>query len=204
LTRLEQASGQAIFYNWAVPAPEDAAGQHFNGRLVAVAMFIELFKYKQWADCRTLDAVRAIDSTAHAASFAFARQQLNHMVRVEELFQARLLKEADPHDSTNTASLPGIDELDRRMSDSNQWFAGYIGALEGGQLGQSFSFRFVDGKQGSMTAQEMLFHVVNHGTYHRGAIGHALDLAGAPRPADTYTVFIHAAEPARRGREGAS
>lgn len=49
-----------------------------------------------------------------------------------------------------------------------------------------------------MTRQEILFHIVNHGTYHRGAIGHALDLAGAPRPADTYTVFIHAAQPQRR------
>ena len=46
-----------------------------------------------------------------------------------------------------------------------------------------------------MTRQEILFHIVNHGTYHRGAIGHALDLAGAPRPADTYTLYIHSAQP---------
>ncbi|MCW8365484.1 DinB family protein, partial [Pseudomonas aeruginosa] len=37
----------------------------------------------------------------------------------------------------------------------------------------------------------VLFHTVNHGTYHRGAIGHALDLAGAPRPADTYTCLLY-------------
>lgn len=44
-----------------------------------------------------------------------------------------------------------------------------------------------------------LYHLINHGTYHRGAIGHALDLAGAARPADTYTVFVHATELGRRG-----
>jgi uncharacterized damage-inducible protein DinB len=44
-----------------------------------------------------------------------------------------------------------------------------------------------------------MFHLVNHGSYHRGAIGHALDLADASRPADTFTVFIHSAEPHRRG-----
>jgi uncharacterized damage-inducible protein DinB len=49
-----------------------------------------------------------------------------------------------------------------------------------------------------MTRQEILFHIVNHGTYHRGAIGHALDLVGAVRPADTYTVFSHSVEPSRR------
>jgi len=50
----------------------------------------------------------------------------------------------------------------------------------------------------SLTREEVIYHLINHGTYHRGAIGHALDLARAPRPADTYTVFVHAAEPERR------
>lgn len=30
------------------------------------------------------------------------------------------------------------------------------------------------------------------------SFGHALDLAGAPRPADTYTLYIHSAQPERR------
>jgi uncharacterized damage-inducible protein DinB len=64
---------------------------------------------------------------------------------------------------------------------------------------QPVCFQFVDGKPGRMTRLEILFHIINHSTYHRGAIGHSLDLAQVPHPADTYTVFIHAAEPERRG-----
>ncbi|KQV97205.1 DinB family protein [Rhizobacter sp. Root1221] len=161
-------------------------------------MLIETFKYKQWADRRTLDAVGTMDENEHPSSTAFARQQLNHMVRVEELFKARLLGELAPHASTNTESVPDLDELDRRMTASNLWFARYIGQLDSSQLNQSLNFQFVDGLQGTMTRREILFHIVNHGTYHRGAIGHALDLAEAVRPADTYTVFIHAVEPSRR------
>ena len=56
-------------------------------------------------------------------------------------------------------------------------------------------FNLVDGKRGAMTYHEILFHIINHGTYHRGAIGHALDQAQVPHPADTYTVFIHEVEP---------
>jgi uncharacterized damage-inducible protein DinB len=56
----------------------------------------------------------------------------------------------------------------------------------------------VDGKQGMLSREEAIFHFVNHGTYHRGAIGHALDCAEGSRPADTYTVFIRGAEPERR------
>lgn len=165
-------------------------------------MLIETFKYKQWADRRTLDAVAAIDASRNSSSLAFARQQLNHMVRVEELFRARLLGESAPHDSTNTEVVPALDELDRRLSASNRWLAGYVESLAADQLAEVLHFQFVDGKRGSMSRQEILFHLVNHGTYHRGAIGHALDLAGAARPADTYTMFIHADEPGRRLQRG--
>jgi uncharacterized damage-inducible protein DinB len=96
--------------------------------------------------------------------------------------------------------VPELDELDRRLSASNAWFARYLEEIDPALSTQVCRFVFVDGLPGSLSRQEILFHVVNHGTYHRGAIGHALDLAGAQRPADTYTVFIHAEESARRAR----
>jgi len=161
-------------------------------------MLVEMFKYKQWADRRTLDAVGKMDLGSVSFSTAFARQQLNHMVRVEELFKARLLGELEAHPSTNTEIVPDLQELDRRLTGSNTWLEHYVDQLESSRLDELLTFRFVDGLSGTMTRQEVLFHLVNHGTYHRGAIGHALDLAGAARPADTYTVFIHAAEPSRR------
>lgn len=162
-------------------------------------MFLQAFKYKQWADQRTLDAIQFIDAARFPSSMAFARQQLNHMVRVEELFRARLAGDAEPHQSTNTDVVPELDALALRLGLSNQWFASYAESLPAEHHQQTVAFTFVDGKRGRMTRQEMLFHIVNHGTYHRGAIGHCLDLAEAPRPADTYTVFIHAADPQRRG-----
>ncbi len=72
-------------------------------------MFDEAFAYKRWAMERTLDAVRAVDAQAFPASIAFARQQLNHIVIVEELFRARLLDEAPPHAATNTTDVPTLE-----------------------------------------------------------------------------------------------
>ena len=120
------------------------------------------------------------------------------MVIVEELFRARLLGNEAPHHATNTEVVPTLDELDVRLMLSNEWFLHYVGESPSEMLNDKISFQFVDGKQGRLTRLETLFHIVNHGTYHRGAIGHALDLAKAVRPADTFTVFIHAVEPERR------
>jgi len=54
-------------------------------------MLFEAFKYKQWSDRRTLDAIERIDTQKFSSAAAFAAQQLNHMIIVEALFKARLL-----------------------------------------------------------------------------------------------------------------
>lgn len=162
-------------------------------------MLLVALRYKAWADRRTLDAVASIDARRFADAAAFARQQLNHMVRVEEIFRARLLGTAEPHSTTNSEVVPELADLGKRLDASNEWLQGYVRAASPETLRESIRFTFTDGKAGKLSREEVLFHLVNHGTYHRGAIGHALDLANAARPADTFTVFIHAAEPHRRG-----
>lgn len=155
-------------------------------------------KYKAWADRRTLDAVASIDVVVGVSQFEFARQQLNHMVRVEELFRARLTGTSEPHKTTNSAEVPNLASLDSRLTESNLWLQEYASKLSEEERQEQIRFTFTDGKTGMMSREEMLYHLINHGTYHRGAIGHALDLAKAERPADTYTVFVHATEPTRR------
>lgn len=164
-------------------------------------MLVDAYRYKTWADQRTLQAVAELASgDPGAAALAFMCQQLNHMVIVEELFRARLLGEAVPHSATNTEVVPPFEALQQRLVASNAWAVGYLAGLDAEALAQPVTFRFADGQYGRLSRQEVLFHLVNHATYHRGAIGHALDLAGGKRPADTYTVFIHGAEPHRRQR----
>lgn len=161
-------------------------------------MLTHAFAYKQWADQRTLQAVRTLAPANQPQAYAFACQQLNHMVMVEELFRARLQGLPAPHAATNSVQLPTLDELERRLLASDAWLASHIAALTPESAAQIIRFVFADGQAGSMSQQEILFHILNHGTYHRGAIGHALEQAGAQRPADTYTLYIHAAEPQRR------
>lgn len=161
-------------------------------------MFAHAFAYKQWADQRTLQAIATLDATTQSATLGFVCQQLNHMLIVEELFRARLLGLPAPHAATNSAQLPELAELERRLLASDAWFASHVASVEPASAAEIIRFVFADGLAGSMSREEILFHILNHGTYHRGAIGHALEQAGALRPADTYTLYIHAAEPQRR------
>jgi len=162
-------------------------------------LLLDALCYKAWADRRTLDAVAEIDAQRFPSARAFARQQLNHMVRVEEIFRARLLATEEPHSSTNSEVVPELADLGKKLAASNEWLQSYVRSASPAQLQESIRFTFTDGKPGLLNREEVIFHLLNHGSYHRGAIGHALDLANASRPADTFTVFIHSAEPHRRG-----
>jgi uncharacterized damage-inducible protein DinB len=159
-------------------------------------LLIKALRYKIWADQTILQAVQALpDGSSNAA---FAHQQLHHIVLVQELFLARLQGTNDPHTATNSTPVPGLSELTQRLLAANDRLLAYYSTADEQQLGQVIRFVFSDGQRGSLSRAEILFHLINHASYHRGAIGHTLDLAGVHRPADTYTVFVHASEPQRR------
>jgi len=156
------------------------------------------FRYKQWSNQRLLNAVRQIDKQRFPEEYAFIKQQFNHIAIVEALFKARLLGQAAPHTATNTEILPSLHQLEQNIYELDLWSIQFSQNLQIEQLQQQLAFQFTDGKYGKLSIEEMLFHLINHATYHRGNIAHALHHAGITHPADTYTVFIHETEPQRR------
>jgi uncharacterized damage-inducible protein DinB len=160
--------------------------------------FEKLFLYKQWSDRRLFQAIGQIDQVKYLEDYQFAQQQFNHMIIVEELFRSRLENTRALHTQTNTEVLPAFEELQQRIKHSHVWFIEFVKQIESDQLAEIIHFQFIDKKTGSLSIEEMLFHIINHGTYHRGNIAHALHHAQITHPADTYTVFIHQYEPERR------
>lgn len=102
------------------------------------------------------------------------------------------------HTQTNTDVLPAFEVLQQRIEASDVWFTNFVQHIQVEQLSDVIHFQFIDQKMGRLSVEEILFHIINHGTYHRGNIAHALHHANVEHPADTYTVFIHQFEPERR------
>ena len=161
-------------------------------------MIVQAFDYKQWADERTLDSIGRINRTVFSEPYAFVLQQINHMIIVEELFRSRLENMPPPHKATNSEIIPEFDKLKHRLVVSGKWYFNYVSDLDIEKKQRVISFKFADGNYGSMSVKEIIFHIINHGSYHRGSIAHALDLAEVAHPADGYGIYIHEAEPSRR------
>ena len=118
---------------------------------------------------------------------------------VDSIFAAHLAGVAHEFTATNTVETPALDALRDTVATRDRWYVDYVANLTPTQLEESIAFTFTDGAAGRMSREEMLAHIITHGSYHRGAVGRILAQASVPPPRDIFTVYLHQSEPARRG-----
>ena len=157
-----------------------------------------LFAQKSWANNELFNLIATVSSEQHAAAVHNAIRTLNHIYVVDRIFRGHLISEPHGYASTNTDDTPGLGELQFSVAQTDAWFENYVSKTPISQLSESVAFRFTDGDAGAMTREEMLFHVITHGSYHRGNVGQVLKAISVAPPRDLYTKFLHVSEPARR------
>lgn len=157
-----------------------------------------LFAQKSWANRELFDVVAAITSAENAAALHTAIRTLNHIYVVDRIFRAHLLGERHPYTATNTPETPELGELHFAVTETDLWFENYVSNIGDPALAERLAFQFTDGDAGRMTREEMLFHVLTHGAYHRGNVGQLLKGISVAPPRDLLTKFLHVHEPSRR------
>ena len=157
-----------------------------------------LFAQKSWANRELFDAVSGVTAAEHEASRHAAIRTLNHIYVVDRIFRAHLAGETHTYTASNTTETPELGELHFAVAETDLWFENYVGKVDNDALETRLSFQFTDGDPGRMTGEEMLFHVLTHGAYHRGNVGQILKGISVSPPRDLFTKFLHVHEPSRR------
>ncbi|AZO08939.1 MULTISPECIES: DinB family protein [unclassified Mesorhizobium] len=164
----------------------------------ATILLRSLLAYQAWANDELLETLAGIDPQRNAKERHAALRLMNHIHVVSRIFSAHLTGVAHGYASDNTEETPKPAQLRAAMAASDRWFLDYVEAVSERDLSEPVAFTFTDGDSGCMTRQEMLTHVVVHGSYHRGEIGRMLAGIVVSPPWDTYAVHLHRAEPSRR------
>jgi len=164
----------------------------------ATSTLPSLFATKAWAGEELFKVLAGVDAAAHAPIVHNALRILNHIHVVDSIFMAHLQGVAHGHVATNTPETPTVPALAAAAHELDLRFCAYVGQLTAADLQQRLSFTFTDGDRGLMSREEMLLHVITHGSYHRGAAGQVLRGAGATPPRDLYTRFLHLPGSGRR------
>ena len=153
-----------------------------------------LTRYKAWADELFLDAVAELPDQQIVAPrpilFGSIVRTLNHSYAMDQVWKAHLLGIAHGFTSRNPESHPPFAELRVGQREIDAWFVNYANELRPEELTQVVDFTFIGGGDGSMTRGEILLHIVNHTTYHRGHVADMLYHLSKRPPTTDLPVFL--------------
>jgi len=166
----------------------------------ATTLLQALYRHKAWANEELFTELEKLDPAAHEAERHAAIRLLNHIYVVDRIFAGHLQGAPHGYAATNTPETPTLAALRDAVLASDRWYLDYVSTVSAQQLTEVLSFTFTDGAAGSMSREEVLGHVITHGSYHRGAVGRIMSQASVPPPRDTLTVYLHRSEPQRRER----
>lgn len=173
--------------------------------MTALATVRMMTRYKAWADATTFKTVMALPEAEllrpRPTRFGNILHTLNHVYVIDDIFRAHLEGRRHGYAARNTEGPPAAVALRRRVEEVGGWYVHYAVRLTEAALDEVVEFEFVDGRVGAMTRGNIILHVVNHGSYHRGFVGDMLYQIPAAFPANDLTVFLQ--EDARQRPDGA-
>ncbi|HEY1725715.1 MAG TPA: DinB family protein [Steroidobacteraceae bacterium] len=131
-----------------------------------------LIDYKSWADELTLASVAKLPpGEAHRQRptlFKSIIGTLNHSLIVDLIWRAHLEGREHGFSSRREILHDDVAALASAQRSCNEWLQGWCSSQTDASLGQLARFKFISGEAGQMTRGAIVFHIVNHATYHRG------------------------------------
>ena len=163
-----------------------------------------LARYRMWADQLTFDAVAALplgEATKERPTlFKTMIGTLNHNYVVDLIWQAHLEGRDHGFKARNLVLHQDLPELWRAQRAINQWYIDWSDGQSAQTLDETVRFRFIGGEPGAMTRGDILLHVVNHATYHRGWIAEMFFQVPARNPTTDLPVYLRSLDLAHPDR----
>ena len=147
----------------------------------STAYYARLFAYNDWANRRTFQSVQPVSADELArdlgSSFPSIHDTLVHILGAEWIWLQRW-------NGVSPKSLPGSDEITdlkavrHRLTEVEEQRYRFLQGLSDDDLGKRIRYLNTKGEEWEYPLWEMLSHVVNHSTYHRGQIATMLRQLG--------------------------
>ncbi|HEV2603351.1 MAG TPA: DinB family protein [Microvirga sp.] len=153
-----------------------------------------LVRYKAWADELTFTTVMNLPEgealKPRQTRFGNMVHTLNHVYVVDDIFRHHLEGRRHGYTARNTEATPTLDDLWCAVQEMNRWYIEQVDRWSEEDLAEVMRFTFVGGGEGAMTREEIVLHVVNHGTYHRGFVGDMMYQVPFMPPSNDLPVFL--------------
>ena len=142
----------------------------------------DLFAFNAWANHRVLTAVEALTAEQFTkplgSSFTSVRDTLAHLCGVEWVWLERM-QGRSPSAIPAATEYANVAALRERWTQIEKHWLEYVSRLDQAELDEELDYKTLSFGASRDPRWQMMQHVVNHGTYHRGQVITMLRQLGA-------------------------
>ena len=147
--------------------------------------FQEIYRYNLWANRRVLVAAETLPADLFlkpmGSSFPGIRDTLAHILGAEWIWLRRWEGES-PVEGVAAEEFPTVESLRDRWDPIARAQGAFLAKLTGETLAQPLRYRQLSGAEFEQPLWQVLQHVVNHSTHHRGQVVTLLRQLGQKPP----------------------
>jgi len=153
-----------------------------------------LLDYHYWARDIVLDAVTEVPRDKFTApvtsSFGSLRDTVAHLYAADWVWYTRWMGES-PAKLLDYSQFPDATSIRTAWKDLETSTRQFVTNLGEPGINKAFSYNLLSGAPDTAPFWEMLVHVVNHGSYHRGQVTTLMRQMGMhpPKPTDMIAFF---------------
>ena len=155
-----------------------------------------LTRYNAWANKAIFEAIAVLpggEATKERPTlFKNMVNTLNHLHVVDLIWQAHIEGRDHGIQSLNTVLYTDLADLRLAQEAIDAWFIAWGDTLSEAAADEMVRFTLIGGKPGEMRQSEVVQHVVNHTSYHRGFVADMFYQIPARPPLTDLPVFLTA------------
>jgi uncharacterized damage-inducible protein DinB len=152
-----------------------------------------LFDYNRWANVRVLDAASKLTTEQYtrdlSSSFRSAQDTLTHIIAAEWVWLRRW-KGTSPKTLFDPAEFPNLEALRVKWAEIEHEQMEFVNNITDDSLATMITYVNIKGETWTYPLWQMMQHLVNHSTYHRGQVATMLRQLGAEPAATDFLLFF--------------
>jgi uncharacterized damage-inducible protein DinB len=164
--------------------------------------FAMLANYNAWANERLFRMARALPDEMYrrqvGAYFKSLHGTLNHLLVADRIWMRRLTGVGDHPDMLNAILFDDLPSLHAARVEEDGRIIGFVQGLEESAFEEMCDYRTLNGTPQRQHRREILAHLFNHETHHRGQAHAILTVLGVsePDPLDLLIMLREASQQA--------
>ncbi len=148
--------------------------------------FVMMAKYNAWANARLFRMAGALQDELYrketGAYFKSLHGTLNHLLAADRIWMRRLTGVGDHPEKLNAILFDDLPSLHTARVEEDRRIIGFVQGLEEPAFEEVLDYRTLIGTPQRQRRREILAHLFNHETHHRGQAHAIITVLGVTEP----------------------